>query len=219
MLLYRYLSLEHAIQCLEERRLKVGRLNELNDPFDCFPRVVNLPSEAKGFDLGFADGMLNSWSEKFGLVCYSGTVNDPVLWSHYSSGHRGIALGFEVPTSDILVKVTYSDKRPTLDFHSFNISTPNEAVHFAKSVMTQIFSVKASSWSYEEEYRQFFLLESCVAAKGMYFIDLPMLKRIIIGARCTMAKSYFEHFVQRSGYEGVSVLKAGRSATSYKIEA
>jgi Protein of unknown function (DUF2971) len=219
MLLYRYLSLEHAIQCLEERRLKVGRLNELNDPFDCFPRVVNLPSEAKGFDLGFADGMLSSRSEKFGLVCYSGTVNDPVLWSHYSNGHRGVALGFEVPTSDTLVKVTYSDERPTLDFHSFNVSTPNEAAGFAKSVMTQIFSVKASSWSYEEEYRQFFLLESCIAAKGMYFIDLPALKRIVIGARCNMAQSYFNHFVQRSGWEGVVVLKAMRSATSYKIEA
>jgi len=69
MLLYRYLSLEHAIGCVEERRLKVGRLNELNDPFDCFPRVINLPSEAKDFDLGFGDGILNGWSSKFGLVC------------------------------------------------------------------------------------------------------------------------------------------------------
>jgi hypothetical protein len=222
MLLYRYLSLEHAIGCVEERRLKVGRLNELNDPFDCFPRVINLPSEAKDFDLGFADGILNGWSSKFGLVCYSATINDPVLWSHYASGHRGIALGFEIPTSgmaDILAKVTYSDERPMLDFHLFNVSTPNEAVDFAKSLMTQIYSVKASSWSYEQEYRQFFLLESCIAAKGMYFTDLPLLKRIIIGARCTMDKSYFDHFLQRSAYKGVSVLKAVRSPTSYKIEA
>src|SRR6266480_3191095 len=219
MLLYRYLSLEHAIGSVEEGRLKVGRLNELNDPFDCFPRVINLPSGAKGFDLGFADGMLNTWSSKFGIVYYSATVNDPVLWSHYSSGHRGIALGFEVPTSDILVKVTYSDERPILDFHSCNVSTPHEAFHFVRSVMIQIFSVKASSWSYEEEYRQFFLLESCIAAKGTYFTNLPLLKRIIIGARCNMDKSYFDHFLQRSAYKGVSVLKAVRSPTSYKIEA
>jgi hypothetical protein len=218
MLLYRYLSLDHAVACLEERRLKVGRLNELNDPFDCFPRVINLPVEAKGFELGFAEGMLSSWSNKFGVLCYSATVDDPVLWSHYSSGHRGIALGFDVPMSDTLAEVTYSDERPVLDFNSFGDFTPNEAVQFAKSVMTRTFSVKASSWSYEQEYRQFFLLESCIPARGLYFTDIPRLQRIVIGARCTMDKTYFDHVVQRSAYKSVRVFKAARSSTSYKIE-
>jgi DUF2971 family protein len=165
MLLYRYFCLEHAVACIEERRLKVGHLAELNDPYDCFPRVENLPSDAKGFDLGFSQGMLSSWGNKFGIICYSATVNDPVLWSHYSTGHRGIALGFDV-SENLVVKVNYSDERPVLDFALFNISTPEEAAHFAKSVMTKIFSVKATSWSYEKEYRQFLWLESCVPARG-----------------------------------------------------
>src|SRR5438045_3566974 len=150
MLLYRYFCVEHAVSCIEEHRLKVGRLAELNDPYDCFPRVLNLPSDAKGFDLGFLQGMLTTWGNKFGIICYSATVNDPVLWSHYSTGHRGIALGFDVP-EDVVVKVIYSDERPVLDFASFDdISTPDEAVLFTKAVMAQVFSVKAKSWSYEK---------------------------------------------------------------------
>ena len=218
MLLYRYFCLEHAVSCVEEHRLKVGRLAELNDPYDCFPRVVNLPLESKGFGLGFSQGMLNSWSNKFGIICYSAIVNDPVLWSHYSSGHRGIALGFDIP-ENVVVEVTYSDQRPELDFASFNVSTPDEASHFAKSVMTRIFSVKAASWSYEKEYRQFPFLESCVPTRGMYFIGMPVLKRVVIGARCDMDQSYFDHLLRRCGYKDVNVLKAARSPTSYKIEA
>ena len=117
--------------------------------------------------------------------CYSATVNDPVLWSHYSSGHRGIALGFDIP-ENVVVEVTYSDERPELDFASFNVSMPDEASHFAKSVMTRIFSVKAASWSYEKEYRQFLFLESCGPTRGMYFIGMPVLERVVIGARCDM---------------------------------
>ena len=176
MLLYRYFCLEHAVSCIEEHRLKVGRLAESNDPSDCRPRVVNLPSNAKGFDPGFSEGMLTSSSNKFGIICYSATVNDPVLWSHYSMGHRGIALGFDVP-ENLVVKVKYSDERPVLDFTSFDVSTTEEAVRFTKSILTEGFTVKAKSWAYEKEYRQFFLLESCVPARGMYFIDAHCLER------------------------------------------
>ena len=219
MVLYRYLSINHAVDALEQRRLKVGKLNELNDPFGCFPRVINLPSDVVGFGLGFATGMLDSWSTKFGIVCYSGTIEDPVLWSHYCTGHRGIALGFEVPASEMLVKVAYRNERPELDFRELNVSTAEEAVRFAKTTMAHIFSVKALSWSYEQEYRQFFLFESCIAARGMYFTELPLLKRIVIGARCEMSTHYFDHFLRQSEFKDVSVIKAARSRRSYKIEA
>jgi hypothetical protein len=72
---------------------------------------------------------------------------------------------------------------------------------------------------YEKEYRQFLLLESCVPTRGMYFIGMPVLKRVVIGARCDMDQSYFDHLLRRCGYKDVNVLKAARSPTSYKIEA
>jgi hypothetical protein len=56
------------------------------------------------------------------------------------------------------------------------------------------------------------------AGTWMYFIDTPPLKRVVIGARCDMDESYFNHLLRRYGYKDVNVLKAQRSPTSYRIE-
>jgi len=32
-----------------------------------------------------------------GVMCFSSTWKNPVMWSHYADQHRGICLGFEVP--------------------------------------------------------------------------------------------------------------------------
>ena len=44
VLVYRYFKEEHGLQALQEGRLKVGRLFELNDPLDCQPSFVNFPA-------------------------------------------------------------------------------------------------------------------------------------------------------------------------------
>jgi hypothetical protein len=40
---YRYLPAEFALKAIQEQRLKVGRLLELNDIFDSRPRFVGPP--------------------------------------------------------------------------------------------------------------------------------------------------------------------------------
>jgi len=45
MMLYRYLSEEFALQVLQTREWKVGRLLELNDPADCQPTLIGAPKQ------------------------------------------------------------------------------------------------------------------------------------------------------------------------------
>src|SRR5260370_7015469 len=32
-----------------------------------------------------------------GLICFSSSWKDPVIWAHYSDKHKGLCLGFEIP--------------------------------------------------------------------------------------------------------------------------
>jgi hypothetical protein len=115
--------------------------------------------------------------------------------------------------------VNYSDERPVLEYALFEYSTTDEAVRIAKTILYKGYTVKAKSWSYEKEYRQFRLLESCVPSRGVYFIDAHPLERVVIGVRCDTDKSYFNHLLRCYGYKDVKVVKARQNLISYKIEA
>jgi hypothetical protein len=56
VMIYRYLPSEFALLAIQQQRLKVGRLNELNDIFDCGPAIIPpksvLPSEEEAFVKG-----------------------------------------------------------------------------------------------------------------------------------------------------------------------
>jgi hypothetical protein len=56
VIIYRYLPSEFALLAIQQQRLKVGRLNELNDIFDCGPAIIPpksvLPSEEEAFVIG-----------------------------------------------------------------------------------------------------------------------------------------------------------------------
>src|SRR5271155_1427919 len=96
LLLYRYLSAIHGLQVLQSAELKVGRMLELNDPLDCQPAIVTAPDKLDDDAYAaFARRFLSTLHEKFGLVCYSAVIDDPVIWSHYADAHKGMVLEFE----------------------------------------------------------------------------------------------------------------------------
>src|SRR5262245_30837871 len=92
ILLYRFLSAEAALKTLERVAFKVSRLNELNDPFEWRLGVTGILPEGEKIAEACVKQIvdhLNSW---FGIICFSDTSSEPVLWSHYADKHRGIAL-------------------------------------------------------------------------------------------------------------------------------
>jgi hypothetical protein len=96
MMLYRYLSEEFALQVLQTREWKVGRLLELNDPADCQPTLIDAPKQPnEAADAEYARNYLRKVYEDVGVICLSAAISDPVIWSHYADGHRGIALGLD----------------------------------------------------------------------------------------------------------------------------
>lgn len=94
MRVYRYLKAKYGLQSLADRRLKISRLDELNDPFefrsvDCSDRDFRRSIEAAIKETGAAGG----------VICFSSDGRSPVQWAHYANRHRGLCLGFEVPVA------------------------------------------------------------------------------------------------------------------------
>jgi hypothetical protein len=216
--LYRYFKAEDALNTLQLWRLKVGRIQELNDPFDCFPSITRFPDNSALTRENFAEDLLKSWTSLFGVICFSATNSDPVLWSHYADAHEGIALEIDPRSFSVLVQVEYDEKRPTLDFES--IGTPSEKGDGLPETVRKVLSVKALSWRYEEEYRAYVALDDCVACRGMYFFPMQpnALLSVILGARCTIEVDYIKRLLKQQHHSGARVLKAKRNLDAFKIE-
>ena len=89
---YKFLDAKFGLKSLRERRLKQSRIHELNDPFELTPYDLTEPTLRWAFL-----AMREELGREHGLICFSGSWSDPVLWAHYSDKHRGLCLGFEVP--------------------------------------------------------------------------------------------------------------------------
>ena len=159
---------------------------ELNDPFDCHPQMTHFPPGSPN-DPGFHRGFLKQLMAHIGVLCYSESINDPVMWSHYAEKHRGLALGFDFSESKQQPrKLHYNKNRPILDFTLLNAHNQNSPNTALDRVIEDGFMTKAPSWKYEMEYRQFIKLDACTIIGRNYFQNIPInaLTKVVIGERC-----------------------------------
>ncbi len=173
MELFHFVNAEYGLEDLRRRRLKVARINELNDPFEFLGVNIRNPEQRKA--LQATKARLNTTR---GLICFSDSWSSPTQWGHYADKHRGLCLGFEVPPEKAL-RIQYVNTRPEWP----------EAL--TEDFMMTLMGRKFSHWSYEREYR----LYTDLAAKddgGLYFVsfcDDLRLKYVIVGANSLVKRS------------------------------
>lgn len=56
MIFYRYLEARYALDALQTGQWKIGRLNKLNDIFDCRPRLTNHPRGTEAMEEKYLEG-------------------------------------------------------------------------------------------------------------------------------------------------------------------
>jgi len=225
-IIYRFFNLKHGLRTLQSQKLKVGRILELNDPMDCRPAFVNAPvgvSEADQADE--IKRRLDKFNEQVGVLCFSGTVSDPVLWSHYADHHRGIALGFEPMAGFKVFPVDYpkENKRPQLQYSELakiDLNAPHDVL---EDVFKRGFAVKANSWKYEDEARGFvYLGGTCKLDGEKYFLSNPhlWLSRVVLGVKCSISAND----IKQSGIEkwprtgDIKVLRAKPREDSFELD-
>jgi hypothetical protein len=166
---YHFVSLTYGLDDLRRRRLKISRLNDLNDPFELWAiaqsdrRVRKALKETK-----------EQMARDCGLLCFSLDWHNPVLWSHYADRHRGIALGFDVD-EHIIKPVLYRKTRPILN-------------KIDLTVANSLLFTKYFDWNYEHEARIFTDLKDQDSHTGLYFADFNeklVLREVIAGPACS----------------------------------
>lgn len=201
MRVYHFRSKEFGLRSIRERRLKIARITELNDPFEFLG--INLRDRNLRF-------VINSTKEELsktkGLICFSKYWKNPILWSHYADRHRGICLGFDI-SDDILEKVRYVGKR----IHS------NGAIDF--SLIKKLLATKFKHWSYEQEYRAYIDLDPENQENGLYFMkfsDKMALKSVIVGHSSDITRDEVKEALGDLS-EKVEALKARAAFTKFEV--
>ena len=169
---YKFYPLRSALRNLNEKRLKVSMISELNDPFEFlgyrFPnRQVRTAWEKMRSSV---------WNDK-GLICFSESWSNPVLWSHYADKHKGLALGFDVQ-KQYLHKIDYIRDRPLFDINNWTEAEKQKAIEVS-------LGQKFLHWSYEQEQRVFVPLSECLQEEDLWFKPFDgalRLAEVVIGA-------------------------------------
>jgi hypothetical protein len=205
---YHFLPAKYAVDDIVNRRIKISRIADLNDPFELLS--VSLPDRAAR--CAFLQTKRDLDAHR-GVICFSKNWHNPVLWSHYADKHRGICLGFKIDDA-LAIHIKYDAKRLVHDLHgSFQAGTLDEAI------MLRVLQTKFEDWKYEDEVRVFANLEEQDSATSLYFKDFDSqlaLREIIFGARCEETAEFIQTISGSIG-KGIRLVQGRLAFRSFKV--
>ena len=167
-ILYKYIDIEGAKYMLGNKNLQFTNASQLNDPFDCHPKLLdysNVPEHKlqgwipeKWWEKKEENDALNLRNETW--LCSLSKVYDSLLmWTHYCYNHKGICIGLDLdeikksnhPTFGSLLdmEVQYQDiiERPSAYDNKFKM------LNGFDDIFTYQWRTKAKEWEYEQEVR------------------------------------------------------------------
>lgn len=207
---YHFLSSKYATHDLERKMIRVSTLDTLNDPFELMPylRYGEKEKIRRYMDVR------KQISDLYGLLCFSKTWEEPLLWSHYADKHKGIAIGFEINSSDIF-DVVY-DPNPIRK--QFDLTSD---LIINKNLFLELAQIKYINWQYEQESRILLKLNDCTKIDGHYFIELGnslKVKEVRLGANYDYKATRMEYiFKLLTIYSGAEVIPCRLERQGYKI--
>lgn len=207
MKLYHFINAQYGLEAIEKRRLKVSRLEAINDPLEFSYLYSDRPEDTEALKF-----TLECFAANARLLCFCALFENPVMWSHYADRHRGVCLGLEVVDDGGLHKVIYSTERRLIRFPKPYRPIPdlNLARHFYQ---------KHPSWGYEHEFRMFYERSATVREGDHRFARFSAnlsLTEVIIGAFSPLKFSDVREAL--GGLRDVSVSRAQPSLSEVGIE-
>ena len=196
---YHFIAAQHALDDLRQRRLKIARIDELNDPFELW----TIAQPDRRLRRALRDTK-DEMSRRYGVLCFSLSWHNPLLWSHYADKHHGLALGFDV-SSEILKAVSYVARRPVLKQVSIEVS---HLLLFTKYI----------DWQYEREARIFTTLEDRDPDSGLYFADFNerlVLREVIVGPLSDVTQQELHDVLGTTS--DVTFAKGGLAFNSFQV--
>ncbi|MBR3546360.1 MAG: DUF2971 domain-containing protein [Bacteroidaceae bacterium] len=164
-ILYKYLDITGAKYMIGNSNLQFTNATQLNDPFDCHPKLLDysnvpehklegwIPEEwwIKKEELDATNLRNDTW------LCSLSKVNDSILmWSHYCYNHKGVCVGLNMDKVMESVPPMFGQSylKPLVIDVQYKkiIERPNKYAP-TKDLFTYQWQTKAKDWEYEQEVR------------------------------------------------------------------
>lgn len=189
MRLYRFMNARNGLRSLRERRLRIGRVEELNDDFELLGQAL----AQKDARISMRK-LRREIDRQFGVLCMGKKRDCPQMWAHYGDSHKGMVLAFDVPTDDFF-EVHYVEDRP----RDSEFALPGSGEIQQVDVM-DLARTKSNGWIYEAEYRAVLPLVNGVEIdkKIHYFLpfsDRLRLRQVMVGSRFQRRRAFVEKAV------------------------
>ena len=163
--------------------------------------------------------IVSSFSEDFGLVCYSQVPDNILMWSHYGGCHQGFVIEFDLShpffqDGNNMAPVEYSSERAFAEMREDEL------------IMDDVLALcrrKSLQWEYEKECRQFFQLSECktetIDDAVNYYIPIPTscISAIIFGARCSPSDEESIRKAVESRLKDVQIKRATLHPTALRL--
>lgn len=178
MRVYYLTGAQFALNNLALRRIKIARFEDLNDPFELLGVDVGDKEHRAAFR-----ATKEQINESKGLICFSKSWSNPLMWGHYAEKHTGMCLGFDVPDK-LLAPVIYAKRLLKME-----IDPKTRKPKPTERVVNQLLRTKFYDWKYEDEMRLFVELDHDTVESEKYFYSFSgdlMLREIILGPRCEL---------------------------------
>ena len=154
-------------------------------------------------------------SDLYGLLCFSRTWEEPLLWSNYADKHKGIAIGFEINSPDIF-NVEYDPNPIRKQFDLTNDIIAN------KNLFLELAKIKYINWHYEKESRILIRLNTCTIINNHYFIGFRnslKVKEVRLGAKYDYEATNVQYIFKLllAIYPGAKIIPCRLQRQGYKI--
>jgi hypothetical protein len=226
--IYRYLDSDAALKTLVGGEFRVGKISKFNDPFEWQFGVGKLTPEdlerVKNFRRNF-----QQWNDStIGVLSFSKSIKDPILWSLYAEKHHGIAFEVKHSWSDKeILHITYSNQRPQIDIEkirqiALSSSSQTEIEEYLKPILAQLIRQKSTSWEFENECRLTVHIKNpdhCQERNGMYYWPIlkNLLTRVILGFRCPLEENHVRKLLDMNGFTQTNITRATMCNETYTI--
>jgi hypothetical protein len=215
--LYRLLPDEAALKTIETRCFRVSRIADQKDCFEWQFGFEGYPPESEESIQKRLDDLVKLAGETMGILCFSKEIKDPILWSHFADGHKGIAFEVNLGINPNLVsnrqEVDYDKPRIVLPYRPM---TEQELLKRIENYYKQ----KSKSWRYEQECRLIIDQAACIPSGGRFYWKIPagFVTRVIIGFRSSVSMQYLRRVLDLNDFQNVQIVKAKRSLKTYDVE-
>lgn len=211
MRVYHYLESKWALDDIRRGRLKISKIDDMNDPYELRSVFSDHAGSQKALSGTAYEILLRN-----GALCFSRRWDSILMWSHYGDRHKGICLGFDI-LNGVARPVTYI-REPILTGNLAVEHLSEFAVEERKKIVDALLGKKYSGWKYEKEIRVYAQRKEVDKETGHYFVKFNerlRLKEVIAGARFPLSRAPIDEAIEP--YSNIKVYKACASAGKFRI--